>query len=96
MLNRYKLMREIESLSDKLFVDFSEERNIAQKVWERISSDATFKYKVRSISTPWTIPSWQGNLGDVFEVEKKLMIISLYLLMVLKYILINIKELLVI
>ncbi|MFC1842752.1 DNA double-strand break repair nuclease NurA [Candidatus Dependentiae bacterium] len=72
MLDRCKLIKEINSVSDKLFVDFTYEKNIARQVWEKISKDPTFKYKVKSVDTHWIIPEWQGNLGDVFEIEQNL------------------------
>lgn len=72
MLDRYKLLKDIESLSDKLFLDFSGEKNIARKVWDIISKDPTFAYKVKSISCDWIIPSWQGRLNDLFEVKNQL------------------------
>ena len=72
MLDRCKLIKEIQAVSDKLFVDTSYERNIAKEVWNKISKDPTFKYKVRAIKTNWIIPEWQGDLGDVFPVKKNL------------------------
>jgi len=72
VLDRPKLMYEVEALADRIFLDLKGERDIARAVWEKISNDPTFKYKVRSISTPWLIPSWQGNLSDKHYVEKRL------------------------
>ena len=72
MLNRCKLIKEIEAVSDKLFVDFSHERNIAREVWQRISKDPAFKYKVKSVQSPWIIPDWKGKLDDVFTVAQHL------------------------
>jgi len=72
VLDRYKLLRDIESLSDKLFLDFSGEKMIAHQVWDIIAKDPTFPYKVKSISTDWIVPSWQGNLKDLSEVKKRL------------------------
>jgi len=63
-------MKEIEIVSDRLFVDFSDERNIAREVWDAICADPTFKYKLAAVKTDWIVPSWQGNLNDVFEVKK--------------------------
>jgi len=72
MLDRYKLMQEIERVSDKLFVDFSVEKNIAREVWKKISDDPTFKYKVAEIDSSLIIPSWQGRLDDLFDITKNI------------------------
>ena len=72
MLDRCKLIKEVQAVSDKLFIDVSRERNIAQEVWNQISKDPTFKYKVRGVQTNWIIPEWKGNLNDVFQVNKEL------------------------
>lgn len=70
MLDRCKLIKEVQSVSDKLFIDFTYEKNIAKQVWEKISQDPTFKYKVKQVKTQWIIPEWQGKLDDVFGVKQ--------------------------
>jgi len=72
VLDRCKLIKEVQAVSDKLFIDFSHERNIAKEVWNKISKDPTFKYKIRTVKANWIIPEWQGNLDDVFPVKKNL------------------------
>jgi len=72
VLDRCKLIKEIEAVSDKLFIDLSHERNIAREVWQRISKDPAFKYKVKEVQSPWIIPDWQGKLDDVFAVAQQL------------------------
>jgi len=71
VLDRCKLIREMHSVSDNLFLDFSAEKNIAREAWEKISADPTFAYRVREVHSQWLIPSWQGRLNDVVPVEKK-------------------------
>ncbi|MFC1841831.1 DNA double-strand break repair nuclease NurA [Candidatus Dependentiae bacterium] len=72
MLDRCKLIKQVQAVSDKLFVDVSYEKNIAREVWERISKDPTFKYKLKSVKTNWIIPEWQGRLDDVFKVDQNI------------------------
>lgn len=73
MLDRCKLIREINEVSDKLFVDFSNEINIAKEIWDKISKDPVFKYKIKHLQqSKLIIPDWQGDLCDVFKIEKDL------------------------
>jgi len=72
VLDRCKLIKELETVSDKLFVDLSHERNIAREVWESISKDPTFKYKVKTVQSPWIIPDWEGKLDDRFAIAQQL------------------------
>jgi len=72
VLDRYKLMREMQGIEDQLFKDFSAEKNLAWQVWQEISHDPTFKYKVAQVDTQWIIPAWQGRLSDLFEIKKNL------------------------
>lgn len=69
MLDRSKLMKEFSHVGDQLFLDYSDEIDQALSVWRLISHDATFLYKIKSLtSCKWVVPAWQGLLGDVFPV----------------------------
>ncbi len=73
MLDRLKLLVELQSVADKLFVDTTPSYHLAQDVWKLIIKDPTFLYKVRQVSNaPWPIPLWQDNLGKIIAVEKDL------------------------
>lgn len=70
MLDRLKLLIELESVAHKLFVDTTPSYHLAQDVWQSILADPTFIYKVREvINAPWPIPLWQDNLADIIEIE---------------------------
>jgi hypothetical protein len=62
MLNRAKVMKELQARSADLFIDRSHEYNLARACWERIVANPHFIDKVRALPTPWLIPSWQGPL----------------------------------
>lgn len=74
MLDRSKVMRELRDISDKLFIDISESREKAQKIWDSISHDPLFLPKVCAIqdTAPWLVPTWAGNLADIHAIEKKI------------------------
>jgi len=73
MLDRSKVMRELEQLADKLFPDCSYEFNIARSSWQRIITDPTFKYKAREIKNPpWPVPCWTGTIDEAIPVGKNL------------------------
>jgi hypothetical protein len=69
MLDRSKLIVELQQVADKLFVDTTPSYHLAQDIWQSITEDSTFPYKVREVrNAPWPVPLWQGNLGDIFSV----------------------------
>lgn len=71
MLNRVQLIAQMEKLSDQLFFDCSQEHNVARIVWNEISCDSTFIYKIQEVrhSMPWQVPLWSGNLNQVINVQ---------------------------
>jgi len=70
MLDRAKVMRELQSISDHLFLDFSAEYAIARTLWDKIVADPTFRNKVREVQgkTPWLIPTWVEDLDESIAV----------------------------
>ena len=71
MLDRLKLIIELQKAADKLFIDVTESYSLAQDVWQSIIKDSTFIYKVRQVhNAPWPVPLWQGDLGVVIPVAK--------------------------
>jgi len=73
MLDRSKVIRELQQLADKLFPDYSYEHDIARSSWQRIVADSTFEYKVRAIKNPpWPVPCWTGIVDKAIPVAKNL------------------------
>ncbi len=72
MLNRVVLLEQLRALSDDLFLDISDEFEIARQSWQRICDDPTFIYKIRQISTPWLVPDWHEPLGKIIAVDSNL------------------------
>jgi hypothetical protein len=71
MLDRLKLLVELNNLADKLFVDTTPSYHLAQDVWQSIIQDSTFIYKVRQVdNAPWPVPLWTDNLGDIIPIER--------------------------
>lgn len=70
MLDRTKLIGEVQQLSESLFVSYAHEHTIAQQVWQRIVNDVTFEHKIKAAQVPWLLPSWSGKLDATFDVEK--------------------------
>ena len=71
MLNRAKLMRELQGVADQLFVDHAQENTQAQKLFAQMAADPTFQYKINEIRTqsPWPLPSWHGKLNDIISLN---------------------------
>lgn len=70
MLDRLKLIIELQQVAHKLFVDAAPSYHLAQNIWQAICADSTFLYKVRQVTdAPWPIPLWTDNLGTVIPIE---------------------------
>lgn len=69
MLNRARLVQELAQVSQHLFQDNSSHVYEAYAIWQKISKDPTLQYKVREAKSPWLVPTWQGNLSDVTDIE---------------------------
>src|ERR1700674_2475482 len=68
MLNRAKVMKELQTHSTDLFIDRSHEYNLARACWQRIVADIHFIDKVHALPTPWLIPSWQGAVDRTVSI----------------------------
>lgn len=64
MLDRSKLLRELQQVTPSLFNDYSAEYEIARKVWQQITSDGAFALKARAAHTTLNTPTWLGPLDQ--------------------------------
>ena len=69
MLNRGELFFQLQKLSSRLFKDLSYESEIAQSKLNEISQDPFFKNKAEKSNSSFLVPSWNGNLTDVFDIK---------------------------
>lgn len=73
MLDRLKLIVELQHVADTLFIDTTSSYHLAQDIWQLIIADQTFLYKVRQIhNAPWPIPLWQDDLATIIDIEKNI------------------------
>ncbi len=68
MLDRAKVMRELSTQTQSLFVDYVDEYKKVLAEWERIASDPFFLQKVEAYPS-YFLSTWQGMLGDSFKVN---------------------------
>lgn len=70
MLDRAKVMQELQVISEHLFVDFSVEYEIARLIWQKIVADTTFIHKVRAVEGKATflIPTWNDQLDTCISI----------------------------
>jgi hypothetical protein len=69
MLDRAKVLHELQSVSDKLFLDLSHEQEVARKAWQELSQDPLFQQKCKGSSLPWSVPTWNGDVNQSFKVQ---------------------------
>jgi hypothetical protein len=72
MLDRSKLLRELQNKSDQLFYDSGPAFDVARASWERILADSFFYLKAQAASTPWSIPLWQEALDKSYPVAQNI------------------------
>lgn len=70
MLDRLKLVVELQKVAHSLFIDNSHSYDLIKKTWSLLSNDPSFLSKVESCSdAPWPIPLWNDKLSHVFPIE---------------------------
>ena len=69
MLHYAKVMQALVALQDDLFTDNALHISTAQASWQRLANDPTFAFKIREISSPWLLPTWQGAVDAVHQVD---------------------------
>jgi hypothetical protein len=72
MLDRQKLSFQIEQIALNLFPLLEDKKEIAEKKWKEISKDQSFVYRVENSKSSFLIPTWSGNLSDVFAISNDL------------------------
>ncbi len=68
MLNRSKLLQEVQQLSDKLFTTISHEVALAHDVWDLLVRDPSVRSKCAAVRAPWPVPAWSGDLDDCLPI----------------------------
>lgn len=69
MLDRTKLLKEVQNRSEELFVDYSHEYDLARELWKSVIADPLFIYKVRAATTQYAIPTWCEPLDTVISIN---------------------------
>lgn len=62
-------MRQLQEVTDKLFLDTSQEYERAYEMWQRICQDPLFSMKIKGVDSQWLLPTWSGALDDVISVD---------------------------
>jgi len=71
MLDRLKMITELQNSKEYLFHNFYEEIEFAHTLWSKISHDPTCAVSIHSIKQPLLVPYWQGLLGQVITLEEQ-------------------------
>lgn len=69
MLNRTKVLRELQAVSDRLFLDLSKQQEVARKAWDQLSIDPLFQQKCKAASLAWPTPTWQAQPNVSFSLS---------------------------
>jgi len=70
VLNRPELLKQLQDVSDALFIDHHQEYDLAAYYWSAIAQDSTFPYKIRTVSSQWPLPFWTGKLDDYHDITR--------------------------
>jgi len=68
MLNRPKLLAEIDKMAAALFVDRSREHNVVIEAWRALSANEDFAHKAACSTTPWPLPTWHGDPSQAIAI----------------------------
>jgi hypothetical protein len=63
MLDRSKVIKQLQSLSQKHFVTFADDLKIMQKTWERIAVDKSLAQRCGEKTWKFLVPHWSGLIG---------------------------------
>lgn len=77
MLNKAKVLKELQLHVDKLFLDVSPEYRIACTAWQRLVEDPDLLQKISACSSDLTIPVWQGRPDATWPVAARTTIYSI-------------------
>jgi len=68
MLDRIKVLSQLQSVQDQVFLDLSDEYQLARASFERIVADSLFQEKINKVTAPWAFPSWHDSLDTVMPI----------------------------
>ena len=63
-------MRQLQDVTDKLFIDTSREHELARELWARICQDPLLDAKMKAVDCQWLLPTWNGPLDAVVSLEQ--------------------------
>lgn len=63
MLDRHKLLGQIDRVSKDIFQNFAREQDIAQSLWHSIKNDLSLSDQVHAKKYSLLLPRWDGSLG---------------------------------
>lgn len=69
MLDRTKIIKEIENATSKLFVSYENQADLAFKKWQEISQIQDFQERVSTSESSFLLPSWQEKLDAIKNIE---------------------------
>lgn len=69
MLDRQKLLVQLEQVSQELFGSFDQEQQAAHLLWQSVAQDETLADFLQSKKWSLLVPAWQGCLNQSFRIE---------------------------
>lgn len=70
MLDRFKLIGQLDQVSKDIFYHFAKEQDIVRAAWNRIQHDESLVTKVHAKKYSLLLPKWQGALGFAKSIVK--------------------------
>lgn len=69
MLDRVKLLRELEKTAQSMFIDVSPVVALAHQLWDEIKDDPTHAVAVQQVAYRLQLPTWDGLLSHTHQVK---------------------------
>lgn len=65
MLNRAKLLEQVQATNELIFIDNKKELACAQEIWQQLLDNRTLAQSTIETQTAWPMPAWQNYLGSI-------------------------------
>lgn len=72
MLDRHKLLSQLDQINKDLFCNFAKDRDIAASIWDSIKDKEGLSHEIHKKKYSLLLPAWQGCLGYSKRIDDKI------------------------
>lgn len=72
MLDRHKLLSQLDQINKDLFCNFAKDRDIAASIWESVKDNEELSDQIHKKKYSLLLPAWKGVLGYSKKIDEKI------------------------